>query len=199
MENNIIYADQVNIQSSLPVNNGSATTDEILLIAKQIWKKVIAADLKGEKSEIKQSQEKIQEKEDKLLEILQIEYKDFSQSFPLVLRWMVQMRQFKVSIFEKYLKKFSAAKVANREEFLDLQAEYLVMMYRYTNSHIEEHKVQEYRKNIIQSLIDEDKMFKEIQKEVEEQMKIEDDAINEERKKKIYTQLMNLKIANEKK
>ena len=191
---NVIYADQVNVQSSLPANNGLASIEEILLISKQIWKKVIAADLK---SEINQSHEKNQEKEDKLLEILQIEYKDFSQSFPLVLRWMVQMRQFKVSIFEKYLKKFSAAKVSNREEFLDLQAEYLVMMYRYKNSHIEEHKVQEYRKNIIQSLIDEDKMFKEIQKEVEAQMKLEDNAINEERKKKIYTQLMNLKIANE--
>ena len=191
---NVIYADQVNVQSSLPANNGLASIEEILLISKQIWKKVIAADLK---SEINQSHEKNQEKEDKLLELLQIEYKDFSQSFPLVLRWMVQMRQFKVSIFEKYLKKFSAAKVSNREEFLDLQAEYLVMMYRYKNSHIEEHKVQEYRKNIIQSLIDEDKMFKEIQKEVEAQMKLEDNAINEERKKKIYTQLMNLKIANE--
>ena len=184
MQNNVIFADKVNVESTLPVSN-NISYDEIQLIAIEIWKNVISKNVQDANQQ------------DKLLEDLQKEYKDFAQAFPLVLRWMVQMRQFKSTIFKKYLQKVASAKISNREEYLDLQAEYLVMMYRYKNSHIEEHKVQEYRRNLIQSLIDEDKLFKEIQKEVEAQMKIEAKEANEERKKKIYTMLMEKKIALE--
>ena len=185
MQNNTIIADRVNVQSSF--QNNSAPIEDIIAIAKQIWKKVT----------IKKAETEAET--DKLLNEIQDEFKEFFQSFPLVLRWMVQLKQFKLSVFKKYLHKVSITAVSNREEYLDLQAEYLVMLYKSLNSHIEEHKIQNYRKHIIDSLLEEDKMFKEIQKEVENQMKKEENELNEERKKLIYSMLMKKKLADENK
>ena len=176
---------KINIEQPIPVKSslnvsGNVTSDEIILTAKKIWKKALAANIET----LTNSQS------DKLLDELQNEFKDFAQTFPLVLRCMIQMKQFNLTIFKSYIKKFSHAKVGSREDFLDLQAEFLVMMYRHYNFHPDEKKVQEYRKNLIESLIEEDKSFKEIEKQVEKQMKDEENELNEERKKKIYKMLL---------
>lgn len=177
------------VQVKAPVNLGSgeASLEEITTISKKIWKKALEA--KVETLTVAQS--------DKLLEELQDEFKDFSQTFPLVLRWMIQMKQFNLTIFKSYLKKFSLAAVASREEYLDLQAEYLVMLFRHNSNHPDEKKVQAYRRQLIESLIEEDKSFKEIQKEVEDQMKAEDKEITESLKKKIYSQLLQQGVNKE--
>ena len=175
------------VQVKAPVGTGSASLPEITNIAKKIWKKALEAKI--------ETLTTVQC--DKLLDDLQNEFKDFSQTFPLVLRWMIQMKQFNLTIFKSYLAKFSLAKVGSREEYLDLQAEYLVMMFRQNNLHPDEKKVQAYRKQLIESLIEEDKAFKDIQKEVEDQMKAEEKEINEERKQKIYKMLLQQGVKKE--
>lgn len=176
----------VQVKAPVNVSGNEASLDEIITIVKKIWKKALKSNL--------ETLTEIQS--DKLLEDLQNEFKDFSQTFPLVLRWMIQMKQFNLTIFKTYLTKFSLAKVGSREEYLDLQAEYLVMMFRHNSHHPDEKKVQEYRRQLIESLIQEDKAFKEIQKEVEEQMKAEEKEINEEKKKKLYKILLAQNVKN---
>jgi hypothetical protein len=184
---NINLQPPVQVKAPVNVTGGEATSDEIISIAKKIWKKALEAKIETLNNE----------QSDELLNKLQDEFKDFSQTFPLVLRWMIQMKQFNLSIFKTYIKKFSLAKVQSREEYLDLQAEYLVMLYRHNSHHPDEKKVQEYRRQLIESLIEEDKAFKEIQKEVEEQMKQEEKELNEERKKKIYKMLLEQGVKKE--
>ena len=177
------------VQVKSSANTGEASLDEITSIAKKIWKRALEAKI-----------ETLTETQcDKLLDDLQTEFKDFSQTFPLVLRWMIQMKQFNLTIFKSYLAKFSLAKVGSREEYLDLQAEYLVMMFRHNSHHPDEKKVQAYRKQLIESLIEEDKAFKDIQKEVEEQMKSEEEEINKEKKMKLYKILLAQGVKKEEK
>ena len=104
---------------------------------------------------------------DKLLEELQGRHKDFSTSFPVVLRWMVQTRQFHREAFRKYLLKHATLKLNSREEFLRLQAEYLVILHRETHKHVNEAALKAYRDGIVKQLLDEDKQFVQIQKDVD--------------------------------
>ena len=64
--------------------------DKVTTIATNIWRFIIDHNLKNKRTD---------NYEIKLLEDIQIEYTHFSQLFPLVLRWMVQMKQFKVKVY----------------------------------------------------------------------------------------------------
>jgi len=164
-----------------------ATVEEIVAISKQIWTKVVKSKFKKDDDE----------NNDKLLEELQAEFKDFNISFPLVLRWMVQMRKFSVKVFEKYLLKHSSAKLNTREEFLELQAEYLVLLFREENSHPDENAVKRYRASIVKELLSEDKRFMELQKEVEKDIEKQDSQTDVDRRRRLYEFILAQKVAQE--
>ena len=163
------------IKASIDVPKKSL--EEIVDIANDIWK------------EIKSSPEFKNDKQlDDLLKVLQDKYADFNNGFPIILRWMVQMRKYDRDAFKKYLMKHSTAELKTREDFLILQAEYLVFMFRNENKHIAENKIKEYRDYIIKMLLDEDKEFVKITKEVEKQFELD----KKEKIEKIYN-LLNKK------
>jgi hypothetical protein len=159
-----------------------ASPAEILTIANKIWK-------------IVQETKPISDAEsDALLEKLQAEYKDFNTGFPLALRWMVQMKKYKPRAFEKYLTKYAATKLDSREAFLEIQAEYLIFLYREEHSHPDESYIREYRKNIVKQLLDEDKAFIEINKQVEEDIAKKDAEYDQDRRQKLYEFLLSQKV-----
>jgi hypothetical protein len=160
-----------------------ATPDELVKLAQNIWKKI-------KESKVPKDDEA---GNDKLLEILQDEFKDFNMSFPLILRWMVQMRKFSSKAFEKYLLKHASVKLDSREAFLELQADYLVLLYRSENAHPDESYVKKYRASIIKNLLDEDKLFLEVQKEVEKDLARDASIIDIDRRAKLYEFLLNQK------
>jgi hypothetical protein len=131
-----------------------ATPAELVALARRIWQRVTAANIASEDNA----------GNDKLLESLQAEFSDFSTSFPIVLRWMVQMKKFNARAFEKYLLKHAAAKLDSREAFLELQADYLVLLYREEHKRPDENLVRRYRSSIIEQLLEEDKAFQKMQK-----------------------------------
>ena len=164
-----------------------ATPEELVALANTIWKLV-------RESGIPASDEK---RNDALLATLQNEQKDFNTSFPLVLRWMVQMRSYDARAFRKYLDKHSGADLSSREAFLELQADYLVLLYRETHGHVDEKFLTNYRRSIIDSLLAEDREFLRMREEVEAEMKVKEAAADQERRQALYEYLMRQKVKKE--
>ena len=172
-----------NVQSSQ-----RATPEQLVQLAKGIWRSV-------ETSGISKDDEA---GNDVMLSRIQSENKDFNQSFPLVLRWMVQMRQFNSKAFEKYLLKHASAKLDTREGFLELQAEYLVLLYKETHRHADEVFVRRYRQSLVQQLLEEDKSFMEMQKQVETDLASQSVTVDLDRRRRLYEFLLAQKVAREK-
>lgn len=168
------------------IDENRKSLDEIKKIAKEIFTKVrkVGDDYDNEK----------------LLEDLQKEYKDFNHSFPIVLRWMVVTRRFYMKAFDKYLKIYSAkisAGIKTKDEYLELLAKYPVCHEKEANPKYDNKQMQVYHKQIIQQLQEEHKEFEKMQKEAEEEIRKKDEKINEERKKTLYEMLMKQKVERE--
>jgi hypothetical protein len=166
-----------------------ATPEQIVEIGKRIWAAISSSgvDLADDKGN------------ERLLDRLQTEYKDFATSFPLVLRWAVQLRQFDPRAFHKYLLKHAAAQLRNQRDFLELQAEYLVLLYREQTPHADETKVRRYRDSVVAQLVEEEEQFKKIQEEAVREVAQRDAAVDQDRRQRLYERLLAQKVAREQK
>jgi hypothetical protein len=134
---------------------------------------------------------------DELLEQIQTDNYDFNLSFPIVLRWMVQMRKYRAKAFEKYLMKHSATPLDSKEKYLELQAEYLVLLYREEHPHCDESYIREYKSSLVKHLLEEDKAFMEMHKKIDEEFEAKAEMFDADRRRKLYEYLMAQKIKNE--
>jgi len=186
MDDQYVFSDLPPI-SAHTAHKSSATPDEIVAIAKEIWSDI-------SRSDVKESDDAGNEK---LLTRLQAKYKDFTTSFPLVMRWMVQARKFSPKSFRKYLIKHSSADLSTREKFLDLQAEYLVLLFKEEHPKTTTRAIKIYRESIVKMLREEDKTFMAMNEEVETEMKNQQQDIDNERRNEIYRALLAKKVAKE--
>lgn len=167
MDINYIFSEtnvsNINYVQSLPL-------EEILKLGTKIWNEVKNhADIKDEK------------KTEELYYTFYNKYRDFGSSFPLILRWMVQMQKYSDKSFKKFLIKYSTSKIESKKDFLILQADYIVYLYE-ENKHYDKKHVNTYREFIIKQLLDEDEEMKKIQDE----LKVELDNIDNEKRKRLY-------------
>ena len=172
--------------SNITESRTYASPQELQDMAQQIWKKIKNSPISAQ----------TQDEEEKILREYQSEFADFNQSFPIVLRWMVQVRKFSSRAFGKYLTKHANTDLNSREEFLKLQAEYLVLLYREEHPHADELFVKNYRSSLIQQLLDEDKLFIEISKEVEKDMELKNKEFDEDRRRRLI-EIIKHKVQNE--
>ncbi len=183
-DSNFVYDEiPVDVKTS---SSKRATPEEIVALGEKIWKEIQNSGIAAED----------EKGNDSLLETLQEKYKDFSTSFPIIMRFMVQMRKFNKKALLKYLRLHATSKLASEDEFLELQAEYLVLLYRETHPHPNEAYIKEYRRVLIDRLKDESRAFKEISKAVEEDQAKRDAAYDEDRRKRLHAYITNLKQAN---
>jgi hypothetical protein len=166
-----------------------ASPEQIVEIGKKIWGVIAASGVRLEDDQGCEA----------LLGSLQNDYKDFATSFPLVLRWAVQLRQFSPKAFHKYLLKHATTPLHNQRDFLELQAEYLVFLFRERNSHADEAKVRQYRESVVEMLVKEEEQFKKIQEEVAQEVKRSDAAADRDRRQRLYESLLAQKVAREQK
>lgn len=168
MDANYIFTEtevkpNVNYAKSLPL-------DDLISLGNKIWNEVRSnPDIKDEK---------------KLEEIYYAtynKYHDFGSSFPLILRWMVQMRRYSEKAFKKFLMKYSTANISSKKDFLILQADYIVYLYE-ENKHYDKKHVNVYREFLIKQLLDEDDQMKKIEAE----LKTELASIDDEKRKRLY-------------
>lgn len=165
------------IDKSGAAQGGHATPEEIVAIGKRMWQRIL--DAKVSPSD--------EAGTDSLLERIQNEFKDFNTSFPLVVRWAVQLHRFSHTALDKYLRMHASADLSTREAFLRLQAEYLVILYRESNTHRHDEKaVQQYRNQLVEQLIEEDKTFIELQKEAEAEAAAAAAKVDKDRRQALY-------------
>lgn len=180
--------DDVPVQASAGIATSQrATPDELVEMASKIWGEVRASGVAADDDPGNEA----------LLKRLQEAHKDFGQSFPLVLRWMVQLRLFSPRALRKYLLKHASARLDTREEFLRLQAEYLVILHKEAHPHADESRVKRYRDGVVEALLREDREFMEITRQVEEDMAKTAAAVSAERRQKIYSALLAEKVRRE--
>lgn len=171
LETEYIYTEtEVKHAKSLPC-------DDLLNLGNKIWAEVKKHPLK-----------KDEKKTEELYYIMFDKYRDFGSSFPIVLRWMVQMNQYSTKAFKKFLLKYSSANITSKKEFLILQADYIVYLYE-ENKHHDKKQVSIYREFIIKQLLDEEDELKKIESEYKEKI----NEFDEEKRKQLYDYVINCK------
>lgn len=177
---NTVYA-EVPVQAS--VSSSRKTPDEIVAIGVKLWEAVKKSGVAPEDDA----------GNDALLDRLQGEFRDFAVSFPLIMRWIVQARQFSSAALRKYLLGHTA--VSSREEFLALQAEYLVILFREANRHPSEALVRRYRSELISQLKAEDETFLAVHREAEAEVARQDAVVDRDRRRVLYESLVQRRLA----
>jgi len=101
---------------------------------------------------------------------------EFSKSYPIVLRYMCQMQEFDSKALRKYLLKIKEHPWKNEKEYLDSQADYVVILYQATHSKWNRTQINNIRANVRATLQREHDMFtqyvKEFDREVTEQEQV---------------------------
>jgi hypothetical protein len=142
------------------VSGRNATLAEIEKEAANIWARVSGSGVDS----------KDDSGNDSLLESIRAEFADFAATFPLATRWIVQTRKFCPKVMKRFLLKYSESPLSTRAEYLEAQAEYLVMIYKKEAQKTLSGKrlidsVFSYKKNILEHLQEEDERIAEAQKE----------------------------------
>lgn len=127
------------------------------------------------------------EENTKLLKILQDEYKDFSTAHPVVLRWMVEARQYDEQAFRTYAKNHVKSNYKDRNEFWKCQGEYLIILFRRLNPKASLNAIRSYREGVMGLLKKDNDDFDEANKQADEEIKII-------KSKEHATRIDNLKI-----
>jgi len=109
-------------------NEKEITKNELVSEANVIWKKV-TAELTN-----KMITEELTEE---LLGKIRAEHPEFCKSYPIVLRYMVNM-EYEASCFKKYLSKIEKYPWKSTNEYLDSQTDYVVMLYKTKHPHYDE-------------------------------------------------------------
>lgn len=168
-------------------SKNSATADELVSMANAIFAEVKASGVSVEDDA----------GSDRLLQDLQKKYKDFLDSFPLVLRWMVQLRQYHSSAFRTYLSVYASAMnagIRTRHDYNVLQAKYLVLLERKLNPKQNNVALQAYRQKIVDMLDKEAEEFEKIQQEAAREIEASDVAEDRGRRELLYTMLFQQKL-----
>ncbi len=170
-----------------------ATTETILAEAETIHKEVKEANL----------DRKDHKAIDALHGKLQKKYANFSTSFPVPLREFVQTHRYNKDVFAKYLKYYqdktknapkTGSVFSSRREFLEVQAEYLIMYIKNSRPKYDMKKIRDLRSDTIHRLEKEDVEIQHIQEEVAAEI----DRVNASTLKQKKDSLLTLVRANAK-
>lgn len=134
---------------------------------------------------------------DKLMERLQGEYRDFAVSYPIPFRWMVQAREYEPAAFEKYLRGHVKAMYKDRKEFMAAQGEYLVILYQTQHPRAGNRQLERYREAIAKSLQEDDEKFTAAREEAEEAVKRLDEKVDADRRQRMVAYLTRIKAERE--
>lgn len=145
-------------------NARDVTAKDIVNEAKDICKKMRARKIKPGDFDAA----------DKFMAEMRKEHKEFAESYPIVLRYICQMQQFSAKALSKYLNYIKEHPWKNEDEYLDSQAQYVVMLYKETHPRWDTTQVANLRKNIRTMLQKEHDRFIELSDKYKEQVEHEE-------------------------
>lgn len=101
---------------------------------------------------------------------IQKKYPQFAKTFPIVLRYMVQMQKFSSRAFERFIKKMKTKPYRSEEEFCERQADYVKYLFIET-SH--SHNTEDAKKvwtRTYETLLKEVKAFKQAEEQIKKKL-----------------------------
>lgn len=128
------------------------------------------------------------------------EFKDFYISYPIVCRYMICMGQFSTKAFKRFLKKCEAMAKApqqqkpghNEEQWIMRQADYVRYLWEsYQKQHFSISEAQNIWKHAYDTLKQEFKEFKDMHKEIEEKLKVDEKYNKSELVKELVQRVAN--------
>lgn len=127
------------------------------------------------------------------LKIYQGRYGDFAKTFPIVIRYMIQFRQYKPKAMEKFLKKLRNSPYRSEEEYCERQADYAKYLYMESVPHYSAKIAGEVYNDVRTALLDELKSYKEMLEKVK--AKAEEGKLRnaEERRRELKELLSGIK------
>ena len=121
------------------------------------------------------------------------DHHDFASIYMLPLRSIVYTNEYFDDVMERYVNHLSKNPWNNRREFIERQADYLVFLYRRKHPRHGSKDVSLYKENCIKKLVEEDDKMKEYEKEVKETVDKEFEELIEDRRRRIYNKLVEMK------
>jgi hypothetical protein len=162
----------------------NVTVDDVVKEAVIINKKMIARKIKPGDFDLA----------DQFMSEMRKEHKEFSQAYPIVLRYMCQMQQFNAKALRKYLLHIQEHPYKSEHEYLDSQTDYVVYLYKAQNKRWNTTQISNLRKNVRKMLGDEHSQFVEISKKHKEDVEREEllyKAAREDTMKAFYSMYGN--------
>jgi hypothetical protein len=152
--------------------------------ADEICKDVVDHFKNNQSYSDKTEEEKLIYLED-LLAKYQNKYKEFSMSFPIVLRYMVQMQQYNRKAFDRYIRRLYEKPYRSEEEYCKRQSEYVMYLYMEVNPRSKKKENEAIKKEVYDMLLKELNAFKEAQKKTKEEQEKNNRINNIERRKEL--------------
>lgn len=158
------------------------TADDIVREANTIWKKVKSQDIDIRDVDATEN----------YTNQLRKEHPEFAKAYPIVLRYMCQMREYKGSALKKYLQKIQAKPYTNEEEYLESQVDYVEILYKATHNKWNRTEIVNLRKNIRNILTTEHKDFKKKIKRIDEDVTRENELYKQKNKYELREYLSDI-------
>lgn len=119
------------------------------------------------------------------LEFYQKNHHSFTMSFPIVLRYMIQLRQYSKKAFVKFVKKMASKPYRSELEYCERQADYVKYLYMELSSSHNMKEAQAIWKNTYDMLAKEVEVFKNAEDKVKEKLEKNDRQNNIEKRKEL--------------
>lgn len=149
-------------------NEKDVTIDYVVNEANTMWKKVRSSELKfGDL-----------ESADVLMEKMRKEHPEFCKSYPIVLRYMCQMHEYSGKAFKTYLMKIKEHPYTSEEEYLESQADYVVILYKQRNKRWNNTQIANLRRNVLTLLQNEHEVFKKYVNEFDREVTAETEKLS---------------------
>lgn len=163
------------VKSVSITNETEVSAEDIIQVANNIWKSI-----RERKIDISNEEET-----SRLLDTMRTEYKEFSMSYPIVLRYMCQFGSYSSKAFSLYLSKIKTHPWKSHPEYLDSQADYVCLLYKAKNPKWNRREVDNLRVRVRALLQDEHDTFMKKFEEVKAQLEAAEKIYEERRKEDI--------------
>ena len=128
-------------------------------------------------------------------------YPDFCISYPIVARYICQLRQFDPSVFKKWLLEIQKNPWKTEEDYLDANARYINMLYKKSlkSTHPDQADIKNHYTEVRKVLQEEHESFKTKVKDLEEKVKNKESEFSVKNKEELYryTKSLQNKLASE--
>lgn len=130
--------------------------------------------------------------DEKWLDYYQRRNHKFATTFPIVLRYMIQLGQYKEKAFRKFIKRLQNKRYKDEKEYCERQADYVKYLYMEVTNHHDERMAREVWKKTFDTLWKETVVFKEAEKRIKEKNEKNNKQNDQERREELKKMLNKL-------